>query len=310
MTDRPAPTINKLPFLAADGVLLGLACWILASQPHPLGTWPLVLLTGCVAAGAWFLVTPFLAEYRALVKFAESDSLAETVAQIENLQSLGEQITRATAQWQTVQEHSGKSVAAAKEIGDKMAVEARQFAEFMQKANDSEKAHLRLEVEKLRRVEGEWLQLVVHLLDHVFALHQAAARSGQPNLREQMTNFQNACRDVARRIGLVAFEAAAGEPFDEGRHQLAEAEASPPAGAIIASTLAAGFTYQGQLIRRSLVALASSEPSPAELPAATEEMTGASTADSSKTVGTSPEPNRPTAPEEEESAQLTFDGPS
>jgi len=33
--------------------------------------------------------------------------------------------------------------------------EAKAFADFMQKANDVEKSHLRLEVEKLRRSEGE-----------------------------------------------------------------------------------------------------------------------------------------------------------
>jgi len=44
--------------------------------------------------------------------------------------------------------------------------------------NDSEKTTLRLEVEKLRRGELEWLQALVHILDHVFALHTAAMHSG------------------------------------------------------------------------------------------------------------------------------------
>ena len=58
---------------------------------------------------------------------------------------------------------------------------------------------VRLEVEKLRRAEGEWLQVLVRVLDHVYALHLGALRSGQPNLIEQLSNFQNACRDAARR---------------------------------------------------------------------------------------------------------------
>ena len=63
-----------------------------------------------------------------------------------------------------------------------MTGEVRQFTEFMQKMNDSEKAALRLEVEKLRRGEGEWLQVLVRILDHVFALHAAAVRSGEPKV--------------------------------------------------------------------------------------------------------------------------------
>ena len=259
MTERTLPKLNKIPFLLADVLLLLLGSWIVFKQPHPLGTGPLLLLVGCVAAGAWFLATPFLAEYRALVKFAEADSLNNTVEQIENLHAIGEQIARATSQWQTVQEHSSTTVSAAREIAGQIGAEARQFTDFLHKANDTEKAHLRLEVEKLRRGEGEWLQLVVHLLDHVFALHQAAWRSGQPKLREQMAHFQNACRDAVRRVGLIPFEAAPGEPFDGLRHQLIEADAQAPSDAIIDATLATGFTYQGQLIRRSLVSLRGSE---------------------------------------------------
>ena len=70
-----------------------------------------------------------------------------------------------------------------------MAAEVREFSEFMQKMNDSEKAALRLEIEKLRRGEGEWLQVLVRILDHVFLLHAAAMRSGQPKLVGQISQF-------------------------------------------------------------------------------------------------------------------------
>ena len=94
----------------------------------------------------------------------------------------------------------------------------------MQRANDSERATLRLEVEKLRRAEADWLQVLVRMLDHVYALHQGALRSGQPMLIEQVGNFQNACRDAARRVGLTPFTANEAEPFDAQRHQLIEDE--------------------------------------------------------------------------------------
>ena len=125
----------------------------------------------------------------------------------------------------------------------------------MQKINDSEKAALRLEVEKLHRGEAEWLQMLVHVFDHVFVLHAAAASSGQPKLAGQITQFQNACRDTVRRIGLTPFAAEPGEPFDAARHQVAESKEKPPAGAVVAETIGSGYTFQGRLLRPAIVRL-------------------------------------------------------
>ena len=135
-----------------------------------------------------------------------------------------------------------------------MAEEIREFNEFQVKLNDTEKGALRLEVEKLRRAEGEWLQVVVRILDHIFALHNAAARSGQPELAEQIGQFQNACRDAARRVGLTPFQAAPEEKFDAQKHRAHGVE-NPPADAVVAETLAPGLTFQGRLIRPALVRL-------------------------------------------------------
>ena len=74
----------------------------------------------------------------------------------------------------------------------------------------------------MRRAEAEWIQIVVHILDHVFAVFQAANRSGQPALAEQMGHFQNSCRDAARRIGLVATLVKAGDPYDPNLHKLSK----------------------------------------------------------------------------------------
>ena len=70
------------------------------------------------------------------------------------------------------------------------------------------------------------------MLDHVYALNQAAQRSGQPALIEQLSHFQNACRDAARRVGLTAYVATPSEPFEATRHQLADGDYEPPQGAL------------------------------------------------------------------------------
>ncbi|HEX4645908.1 MAG TPA: nucleotide exchange factor GrpE, partial [Verrucomicrobiae bacterium] len=212
-------------------------------------------ITVCCALGAVLLSAPYLLEYRALVRLAESDSLTTAVEQIQGLEQIANQISGATAQWQAAQEQSAKTAGAAREIAERVTAEAAAFGEFLQKANDGEKANLRLEIEKLRRAEGDWLQIIVRMLDHVYALHQAAVRSGQTGLIEQLGNFQSACRDVARRIGLAPFVPRPGETFDSKTHQLADPKVAGREGAPIAEVIATGYTYQGRLLRPSLVTL-------------------------------------------------------
>jgi len=257
------PKLSKWPFYISDLLLLVLAACIVYKSPGPLLASPLFFLVVCVAGGGWLCVTPFLAEHRAALKLAESDTLTTAVEQIKNVQEVSERMAVATSQWQLLQEQSSKTALAAREIAERMSAEAKAFADFIQKTNDSEKAHLRLEVEKLRRGEGEWLQSLVQILDHVYALHQAGVRSGQSPLIEQLAQFQNVCRDAARRLGLVTFEAQPDEPFNEKTHQLLDPQAKPPAHARVAQTLATGYSFQGQLLRCALVSVDSpSEDSP------------------------------------------------
>jgi molecular chaperone GrpE (heat shock protein) len=253
MSDRSVPQLPKWPFLLGDLALLGLAAWLISRNAGPLQLWEAAALVLCVGGGAWLAVTPFIAEYRAAVKLAEADHLAETVAKIQQLESVATQVASCTNQWTFAQEQANKSVEAAKAISDRMNAEMKSFTEFMQRTNDTEKATLRLEVEKLRRTEGDWLQILVRIHDHIYALHQAGARSGQPALIEQLTMFSKACLDATRRVGLVPFAAAPDEPFDARMHQAMDDGAEAPPNAVVTETLATGYTFQGQLLRRAVV---------------------------------------------------------
>lgn len=270
MTEHRAPSPAKWPFIVADLALLAVAFWIVNHYPHPVPVAALGIAAGGVALAAFLGVMPFRMQYEAILRFAESTELHDTVRQINKAELAAEQIRSATAQWQGVQEQSTKTVAAVREISDRMTAEANAFAEFMQKANEHEKATLRLETEKLRRSESQWLQLTVHLLDHVYALHQAGARSGQPNLESQLGRFREACYESVRRVGLVPFQSNAGEGYDAEKHQLVEGQAEPEPGALIGQTLAVGYSFQGQLIRKSLVAIQSPVVEAAETPAEVE----------------------------------------
>jgi molecular chaperone GrpE (heat shock protein) len=266
MNDVTKWKVPKWPFFLADALLMGFAYFFMLRGPVPVHHWEIA--AGCVALGAVIGVIPFYLDYRAMGKVIEANELGSVADKFQNLEQLSAQISATTNHWATlsesVQTQSGKTAAAAKDIADKMTEEVRQFSDFMKKMNDNEKSTLRLEVEKLRRAEGEWLQMLVRILDHVFALHMGAVRTGDQRFIEPITNFQNACRDTVRRLGLTPFVAEPDEPFDTGRHQVAGKPEEIPANAIVAETVGAGYTFQGKLLRPALVRLRDANTPPAK----------------------------------------------
>ena len=271
MSDRPEARLARwpsvLPFLIGAVLLDGFAWWVVEKSDKPINIWIAVLAVVSVACATWASVIPFLTDAQNAVKLDELEKLQSAATQIQNLEKVATQITIATAQWQNVQEHNAKAIESAKQVSEEMTQEALRFADFMKKANDSEKATLRLEVEKLKRAENDWLQVLVRLLDHVYALHRAGRHSGQQNLIDQLSHFQNACRDAARRIGLVAFAPAAGDTFEPGQHQTADGRKDVPDDAKVFETVATGYTFQGQMLRPALVLLEGPKaPLPAQPP--------------------------------------------
>ena len=268
MNDVTLWKVPKWPFLLAYATLLGFAGFFLLRAPQSVHHWEIA--AACVALGTLLGVLPFYLDYRAMGKALEANALGTVAEKIATLEKLSAQISSATNHWanlsESVQTESGKTAAIAKDIADKMTDEVRRFSEFMQGVNDNEKANLRLEVEKLHRGENEWLQTVVRMLDHIYALHIGAVRTGDARFIEPISNFQNACRDTVRRLGLTPFAAEPGEPFDADRHQPAGNPESIPADAVVGETVGAGYTFQGKLLRPALVRL--HEAAPAVPPAA------------------------------------------
>ncbi|HUA68903.1 MAG TPA: nucleotide exchange factor GrpE [Candidatus Saccharimonadales bacterium] len=258
--------VPKWPFLLFGALLFAFAYLIVWKSPHPIGKWEIIACFAAAGLGSVMGIIPFLLDYRAMGKAIEVNALSAVAEKIQDLEKLATQISAATSQWDVVQNQAEKTAAGAKQIAEKMGAEVREFAEFMQKMNDSEKTSLRLEVEKLHRGESEWLQMLVHIFDHIFALHAAAMRSEQPKLAEQITHFQNACRGTVRRIGLTPFAIEPGEPFDATRHQLADSKQKPPEGSVVAETIGSGYTFQGKLLRPAVVRLREAEKPAPPLP--------------------------------------------
>lgn len=253
MHDTPRPEIIKWPFLLGDVLLVAVGGLIFWRSSLPVGIWEAALIVVSVGAGAVLAILPFVLDYRVVARASEAEVLTDAVEQIRNLETIAQQITGATARWQSVQEVADRVAGTSKAIAERMSAETKAFTDFIQRANDGEKSTLRLEAEKLRRTEGEWIQVVVRLLDHVYALHSAAVRSAQPKLISQLDQFQLACRDATRRMGLTPFAANPAEPFDPEKHQVFESNEKPKEGAVVSQTVATGYTFQGRLLRPALV---------------------------------------------------------
>jgi molecular chaperone GrpE (heat shock protein) len=264
MSDRnpqPAGGLKLLvPFLVGDALLLGSALLIFWQAHRPMTPVEVIVVATCTALGAFLGAWPFVLQFRAGVVLAETERLTDSVAQIQQVELVADRIANATAQWQTAQDHSTRAVNAAREIAERMDREARDFLKFFEQTDTAEKAHLRLEVEKLRRGEKDWLQVLVRILDHVYALQQAAARSGKPNVAGQIAAFQDACRDAARRIGLVPVVPAPDTPFDPRLHQPLDPNAPMPQWPVIAQVVGTGYNFQGQPLRPIVVVLKSGAP--------------------------------------------------
>ena len=263
MSLSEAPRTPKWPYLLADVVLVAAAAAV-AWKAAPVWTWKEIsLVGGLTGLGAWILIQPFQKDHETAVKLFEQVNLAAAAEKLGSLDKTAQQIAAATAQWQDIQTLSTKTVNSAGNIASQIAAEAKGFSEFLTRSNDGEKANLRLEIEKLRRGEKDSLQVVIHLMDHCFALFQAAMSSGQPQLIQQIGNYRNACIDATRRVGILPYEAQPGEPFDADRHEVADGSKATE-GATVERTIAWGYTFQGMGIRRIQVTIATPEPASSE----------------------------------------------
>lgn len=250
------PQVKKWPFVMGDILLIGFAAWIFfTSDPQPTG-WNLAVVVLCASVGVLVGVLPFLFEFREESRRFEAREFRSTVEQIQQLEKVGEVVTSATATWDDVQGQCEAIVKVAEDLAKRSQAETDRLQEITERADTRERDHLRLEVEKHRRGEREWLEVLVGILDHVFALHRAAVRSGQKKVVQQLEGFQGACLDICRRVGVNQYVVPTGEPFDPKLHKLLEGQ-SAEEGSVIGETLAPGYGYQGQPVRLPMVSAVS-----------------------------------------------------
>lgn len=248
-------SVPKWPFYLGDLFLVAAAIGIYLRSGRPMTSWEMAAVAMCTGLAAICGMLPHILEFKGQVKLTDSNSLLSAMNQLSKLESISAQISGATGQWQNIHGEAEKTAEAARQISARMSAELKDFASFLENANNTERANLRLELDKFRRAEADWMQVLIRLLDHVYALHQGSVRSGQANVIQQVDKFQSACRETVRRLGLVTFQAGPNDKFNPDRHQLIDPKITPPQGSLVEETLATGFTYQGRLLRPALVKL-------------------------------------------------------
>ena len=230
----PLPvSVPKWPFLSADIIFIGLGYWIstlIQGEPQP---WQIISILVCAILGAAFAVAPFYFEYKAESKAVEIAQLTSVTKEINKMELVASQITDASENWTAAQDASRQTAKLAEEIAAGIAETVKTHDTFM---------------------ESDWAHTLVGLLDLVYRLERSAVASGKEDFIKTMGQFQGQCREVSRRVGLVAFEAESGAVFNPDEHALPDGEPISE-NASVSETRLPGFRLQGKLVRKPFVAI-------------------------------------------------------
>lgn len=230
-----------------------------------------VLLAVCF--GAALAVLPFLRNQSAWLKTEELGVKSESARAFDNLNGALQRLDEAIGQSQAAEGASREIQKQLEQLSGQIICEGKAFAKTFEQSQQTELGHLRLEVEKRKKSESDWIHLLVFFLDHTFALHQAAIQAGREDVTSQLAQFQSTCREAARKVGLVVLDSEAGVPFDPNLHLEAHEGRRQNPGSQVIRIQAPGYRYQGQLIRPVIVTSSvdgSAQPAPPSPPAQTE----------------------------------------
>jgi molecular chaperone GrpE (heat shock protein) len=252
-TASTTSSVNKMPFYVADAVLILASICILAFAQHPLSgsaCWALAVILGC---GAWIAILPWFQENKNNAALSQLDGLRSVSECIQQMNTFSAGMNSAIASLANVQKMTEASARAASEAENKIVAHSQDFAERLAQAVNYEKSSFQIEIDKLHRIENDWLSTGIGIMDHVLALTNAGIQSGKPEIIEQMRRFRGACLEFAARAGLQPFLPAPTDTYDPEKHVLPPNTPTPDPSTKISRVLAPGFNYQGQLIRKAMV---------------------------------------------------------
>ena len=251
-TSNPSAS-DKAPFVVTDLVLILTAVGILTFAQHPLSGSAIWTITLLVVSGAWIAVTPWIMEFRSKTRLAELEGLKGVQESIQKMNSFSDGVNSALLSLSNIQEIAQASARRAAEAEEKIAQYGQDFEERFSKAANYEKSAFQLEIDKLKRIEKDWVSSASGMLDHILALASAGIHSGKPEISEQMRRFRAACLEFASHAGIQPYMPAPTELYNPEKHAVPPNAPEPAAEAKIARVLAPGFLYQGALIRKAMI---------------------------------------------------------
>jgi hypothetical protein len=151
------PRLSKLPFILGDIALLLLAGLIATRHPYPLSPLPLLVITGCVAAGVVSFMIPFIVNNARDQEEAATALRRELGEQFKRLMAASEHLQHATAQLKTVEEIATKNLQAAEKLPYRLQEKIAEFNQQLAETENEEKEALEQELAMLRSTEGERL---------------------------------------------------------------------------------------------------------------------------------------------------------
>lgn len=251
-TSNPSAS-DKAPFVVTDLVLILTAIGILTFTQHPLSGSAVWTITLLVFSGAWIAVTPWIMEQRSKTKLSELEGLKGVEESIQKMNSFSDGVNSALLSLSNVQEIAQASAQRAAEAEEKIAQYGLDFEERFSKAANYEKSALQLEIDKLKRIEKDWVSSASGMLDHILALASAGIHSGKPEIAEQMKRFRAACLEIASHAGIQPYMPAPTDLYDPEKHAVPPNAPAPAAAAKISRVLAPGFLYQGVMTRKAMI---------------------------------------------------------
>jgi hypothetical protein len=157
MKFEDAPRLPKLPFIVGDAALLLLAGFIAVRHPNPLSPLPLLVITGCVAAGCLAFIVPIVINYVRDQEEVAGTLRRELSEQFKRLMAASEHLQHSTVQLKSIEEIATKNLQTAERLPYRLQEKIAEFNQQLAETENEEKEALEQELATLRSAENERL---------------------------------------------------------------------------------------------------------------------------------------------------------
>jgi hypothetical protein len=176
------PQLPKLPFLVGDALLVAAAWFISERAAHPWPAEAILAISGCVFAGAWVGVIPFLTDYARRQDEALDDRQRGLEALARTVATSAEQIGIAAQGLHEIAELAQKNLKQAEQLPHKLQEKIAGLQGRAAGNRDLEKEEMERELAALRASEADRIEAAVDKLAKAAADWTKAEAAAQKRL--------------------------------------------------------------------------------------------------------------------------------